>query len=157
MSKKQNLYTGRSAQLAVMAEFLRRGYNAAIPEIDVGDDIFVVRDADGDLSRIQVKGAIGKGVATISGRFSVPLAQLRRPHEPELYYIFAVHFEGVWREFVILRRDALENLRDVEGIGAESVGRLGLHFSYRDDDVVCNAVSLGNYRNNWEPWPLIHH
>jgi hypothetical protein len=39
MSKKQNLYTGRSGQFAVMAEFLRRGYNVAIPEIDIGEDI----------------------------------------------------------------------------------------------------------------------
>ncbi len=28
-----------------MAELLLRGWNVAIPEVDVGDDIFVVRDA----------------------------------------------------------------------------------------------------------------
>jgi len=27
--------------MAVMAEFLMRGYNVAIPEVDVGDDILV--------------------------------------------------------------------------------------------------------------------
>lgn len=31
--------------MAVMAEFLVRGYNVAIPEVDIGDDIFVVRDS----------------------------------------------------------------------------------------------------------------
>jgi hypothetical protein len=86
MSKKQNLYTGRSGQFAVMAEFLRRGYNVAIPEIDIGEDIFVVRDADGELSRIQVKAAIGKGRKIVSGTFNVPMAQLRMPYEPELHY-----------------------------------------------------------------------
>ena len=44
MSKRTNLYTGRAGQLAVMAELLLRGWNTAIPEVDVGDDIFVVRD-----------------------------------------------------------------------------------------------------------------
>lgn len=60
MSNRHNLYIGRSGQLAVMAEFLMRGYNVAIPEVDVGEDLFVVRDADGELSRIQVKCSIAK-------------------------------------------------------------------------------------------------
>jgi len=51
MSKKFNLYLGRAGQLAVMSEFLTRGWNVAIPEVDIGDDIFVVRDSDGNLSR----------------------------------------------------------------------------------------------------------
>lgn len=55
---RRSLYTGRSGQLAVMAEFLFRGYNVAIPEVDVGDDIFVVKDSNGEYARIQVKTAI---------------------------------------------------------------------------------------------------
>ena len=43
--------------MAVMAEFLARGYNVAVPEVDRGDDLFVVRDDNGELSRIQVKSA----------------------------------------------------------------------------------------------------
>ena len=38
---RQSLYSGRAGQMAVMAEFLIRGYNVAIPEVDVGDDIFL--------------------------------------------------------------------------------------------------------------------
>jgi hypothetical protein len=33
------LYNGRAGQLAVMAELLLRGWNVAIPEVDVGDDV----------------------------------------------------------------------------------------------------------------------
>ena len=58
MPKRDNLYIGRAGQMAVMSEFLCRGYNVAIPEVDVGDDIFVVRDLDGAFSRIQVKTSI---------------------------------------------------------------------------------------------------
>ena len=41
----QDLYTGMSGQFAAMSEFLWRGYNVAIPAVDVGEDIFVVRTA----------------------------------------------------------------------------------------------------------------
>ena len=34
-------HIGKAGHLAVMAEFANRGYNVAIPEIDIGDDIFV--------------------------------------------------------------------------------------------------------------------
>jgi hypothetical protein len=37
-------YVGKAGQLAVMAEFLLRGYNVAMPEADVGDVFFVVED-----------------------------------------------------------------------------------------------------------------
>ena len=46
-------YVGRAGQLAVMSEFLLRGYNVAIPEVDEGDDVLVVR---------------GRGVRGIGGR-----------------------------------------------------------------------------------------
>jgi hypothetical protein len=57
MSKKQNLYVGRAGQMAVMAELLWRGWNVALPEVDVGEDVFVVKDESGELWRVQVKTA----------------------------------------------------------------------------------------------------
>ena len=33
-------HIGKAGHLAAMAEFLLRGYNVAMPEVDVGDDIF---------------------------------------------------------------------------------------------------------------------
>ena len=44
MSKKFNLYLGKAGQLAAMSYFLMRGWNVATPEVDVGDDLFVVED-----------------------------------------------------------------------------------------------------------------
>ena len=38
--------------MAVMSEFLDRGYNVAVPEVDIGDDIFVVHDGSGVYRRI---------------------------------------------------------------------------------------------------------
>lgn len=77
MSNNYHLYLGRAGHLAVMSEFLLRGWNVAIPEIDIGDDIYVVHDGSGSLKRVQVKSAtcnIGK--RKISGQFLVPIKQL---------------------------------------------------------------------------------
>jgi hypothetical protein len=100
MSKRANLYTGRAGQLAVMAELLLRGWNTAISEVDVGDDVFVVRDRDGRLRRVQVKTAIAKlmkdGHRAV---YNLSLTQLRTPISPDVTFVFAVRHEERWDSF----------------------------------------------------------
>ncbi len=48
-------HLGRAGQLAVMAELLARGWNVAIPEVDIGDDVFVAQDDGARLTRVQLK------------------------------------------------------------------------------------------------------
>ena len=82
-------FVGKAGQLAVMAEFLLRGYNVAMPEVDVGDDILVVNDWAEQLWRIQVKTATGvKRAYGYSGQFLVPLEQLTSAQRTPLFYIF---------------------------------------------------------------------
>lgn len=60
--------------MVVMSEFLDRGYNVAVPEVDVGDDLFVVRDSsyeyhDGDgLGSINKNGYLNLYVKFEKGR-----------------------------------------------------------------------------------------
>src|SRR5439155_23035933 len=89
------LYFGRSGQLAVMSELLYRRRNAAIPEVDVGDDVFVVRDEEDIVTRVQVKSAN----ATVQhggyfAQFSIPLSQLRIRKPLSFVYIFPVRGDG---------------------------------------------------------------
>jgi len=108
MSERANLYIGKAGQMAVMSEFLARGWNVAVPEVDVGDNIFVVRDSDGNLSRIQVKTGSAKEIRNgYSTQFSVPLQQLTFPVSPELTYIFAVRRNQLWESFVVIDRASL--------------------------------------------------
>ena len=108
MSKKVNLYTGRAGHLAVMAELLLRGWNTAIPEVDVGDDIFVVRDSDGNLRRVQVKTAKAKRVKSgYSAVLNLSLSQLRTPITPEVTYALAVRLEERWDAFVVIDRGSV--------------------------------------------------
>jgi hypothetical protein len=157
MSSRQNLYTGRSGQLAVMAQFLMRGYNVAMPEVDVGEDIFVVRDSNGKLWRIQVKAAVGKGKQRVGGAFKVSLAQLTIRRDPDLFYVFTMYHDGRWREFVILPREALKSAAEEQGLG-HAVGTDQLFYlSFTREDVQCSGISLAVYRDNWTRWPVIQH
>jgi len=77
----QNLYIGSAGQAAAMSEFLVRGYNVAIPEVDRGDDLFVVQDASGSFNRIQVKTSIAKKKVkknTYAAQFNIPLLHCKR-------------------------------------------------------------------------------
>jgi hypothetical protein len=79
----RDLYTGRSGQLAAIAELLYRGLNAAIPEVDTGDDIFVVRDDEETVTRVQVKSANARETKVgYYAQFNVPLEQLEAPADP---------------------------------------------------------------------------
>jgi len=159
MSERANLYIGKAGQLAVMSEFLARGWNVAVPEVDVGDDIFVVRDSDGNLSRIQVKTGSAKEIRNgYSAQFSVPMHQLMFPVSPELTYIFAVRRNQVWESFVIINRDILNEEYQSHNIGSRSGhNRLMLYMSFFKEKVVCSKRDFTVYLNRWDKWKPIAH
>jgi hypothetical protein len=70
MKKNYHLYLGKAGHLTVMSEFLTRGWNVAIPEVDVGDDIFVVQDDNGTLRRVQVKTSTSSEAIEKHGKYS---------------------------------------------------------------------------------------
>jgi hypothetical protein len=148
-------YVGKAGHLAVMAEFLLRGYSVAMPEVDVGDDIFVVHDRSGRLWRIQVKTAIGKQRAYgYSGQFAVALAQVEEVKEPDLYYVFALRRAAQWDFLVIPRQLLFEEYRD-HGVGSVSGGNVILTLRFRGSEVLCSGRNFQQHRNNWSTWPLI--
>jgi uncharacterized protein YuzE len=81
MSKKTNLYIGKAGQFAAMSEFLMRGWNVAVPEVDIGDDIFVVRDENGEFVRVQVK------TATAQARSKSFSAQFKFANSTEILFL----------------------------------------------------------------------
>ena len=46
---------GRAGEYFAMSELLLRGWNVAVPVVDVGDDVFVIDDRDKTTLRAQVK------------------------------------------------------------------------------------------------------
>ena len=145
--------------MAVMAEFLIRGYNVAIPEVDVGDDIFVVKDSNGDYSRVQVKTALAlKTRGGYSARYAIRFSQLETQRIPETWYVFVNRFKARWSSFVVISRQALYDLYDLHNIGSLSAnGLLSLYFAYTSNSVICSGQDLSSYLNNWHGWPPIEH
>ena len=107
-------FTGRAAQLAVMAELLRLRCNAAIPEVDLGTDVFVFKDDREEVVRLQVKActvpliyADGSGY---SAKFALPMKQFRRLDDrPPLYYALAVLRDDRWVDFLVVSRARLQS------------------------------------------------
>lgn len=120
-NNNNNLYIGRAGHLAAMSECLSRGWNVAIPEVDVGEDIFVVEDETSRLAKIQVKTATGKVTKKgFKAQFDVPLKQLKDTSEKgnDLRYIFIVRHKRVWQPFIILTRDDLLSKHQFEFAGS---------------------------------------
>jgi hypothetical protein len=162
VEKKSHL--GKAGQLAAMAEFLLRGYNVAIPEVDVGDDIFVVDDRIGDLSRIQVKTATtlrGASYGRASAQFKLSRRQLENARPVDLTYVFVLRRFGAW-SFYVVSRAALNEMRAV--FEASRVARGGaraklggndvqLRLTVSGEDVLGWGASFRKYLNDWSSWP----
>ena len=138
-----------------MAELLLRGWNAATPEVDTGDDIFVVHDADGQLVRVQVKTA---NVSVASGQdtalFNLSNAQLVRPILPALVYVFAIRRADAWDAFIALRQADLRTVVRQAHITPNSDGRILLRIDVADERVACAGYDLSPLRNTWKPFPV---
>lgn len=159
MSKKNNLYLGKAGELTAMSYFLMRGWNVATPEVDVGDDIFVIEDNKGIFHRVQVKTA--KAVERKNGysvQFNLPLAQLERRIQPEIHYIFVVCRNDEWSDKIIIDREELFNLHQKHSLGTvyENV-TLTLYFSFQEDKILCSGVDLTEFKNNFSNFPTIQH
>ncbi len=141
-----------------MAELLLRGWNTAIPEVDIGDDIFAVRDSDGNLARVQVKTAIAKRTKTghrVS--YNLSLTQLQTPITPDVTYVFVVRHENRWDSFVVVDRAVLDEEHSLNNVGTEHGDRLVLQFRFQDGEVLCGGSDFTHYNGNWSRFPLIVH
>ena len=98
-----HLYVGRAGHLAAMAECLSRGWNVAIPEVDVGEDIFVVEDETSILAKVQVKTATGKKAKSgFNAQFIIPLRQINdtTTKGSNMRFVFVTRYGKRWQPFV---------------------------------------------------------
>ncbi|MCB9553725.1 MAG: hypothetical protein R3F65_01570 [bacterium] len=145
-----------------MAEFLVRGYNVAIPEVDDGDDVFVVHSDVGELHRVQIKTASPKRRLTtsrgISAQFNVGALQLEKARTPDLNYIFTVRDDGRWLAWFLITRQELLDRHSIEGFGSRNnQGRIVFTITFRPDATTANGLDLTAHRDAWDRYwrPLI--
>ena len=148
-------HVGKAGHLAVMAEFLLRGYNVAMPEVDIGDDIFVVEDRGGQLWRVQVKTGICKAKGTgHEVKVAASLPQLKERRTPDLFYVFALRFEDRW-EFLVVPRELLLAERQDHNAGSVSDDRVLFTLRIDSAGVSCSGRDWQAWRNDWGEWPVI--
>jgi hypothetical protein len=156
VKKNYHLYLGKAGHLTIMSEFLTRGWNVAIPEVDIGDDIFVVQDDNGILRRVQVKTSTSiRQVKGYKGQFNIPLSQLQNILTIPVHYIFIVRHEHGWNKPVIIRQDYLLDLWVNSKLGSTYRGNLNLHFTFTDGKVKCSKIDLSAYISDFTDFPLI--
>jgi hypothetical protein len=106
MEKRSHL--GMAGHLAAMSELVYRGYNVAVPAVDLGDDVYVVEDRMGTMWRLQVKTSAP--LAGAVGVYQLSRRQLRELKASELYFMFMLRCQDRWR-FVLIARDKLAEIR----------------------------------------------
>ena len=158
MSKKFNQYLGKAGHLVVMSEFLMLGWNVAIPEVDVGDDIFVVRDDNGTLRRIQVKTSTSTHRKNgYSGQFSVSVNNLSNMSETPVHYVFLVRHNQEWSKLAIIEQETLLDHFQNNNVGSEAKGSITFYFSYKDGRVECSGQDFTKYIRDFTDFPQIIH
>jgi hypothetical protein len=158
VTKKFNQYLGKAGHLNIMSEFLMLGWNVAIPEVDIGDDIFVVQDDNGTLRRVQVKTSTATDRKNgFSGQFSVSVKNLRNISNILVHYIFLVRQNDEWTKPIIIRQDYLLDYFDNNKVGTETKGNIIFYFSYINGKVVCSGHDFTKYFKDFTDFPKIEH
>ena len=149
-------YVGKAGHLALMGEFCLRGYNASMPEIDKGDDVFVVNDATGAMWRLQVKTATGRQQQhSRAYQFRVRETAIQRPQTPELHFAFVMRKDPVWH-FLLMDRSVLRNYVRNNDLGTLANDYRQINITLHDDRrVTCSGVDLMNHMGDWNTWPRL--
>jgi hypothetical protein len=153
----RDAFTGRSGQLAVLAEILIRRCNAAVPEVDLGTDVLAFLDDEDIVARVQVKTGQAERYRRGEGhsaQFSIALKQLKLPDVPPLFYALAVRLEDRFVDFLIIGRDRLSQYwKGPRRLGTlDREGNLVLTVQLRER-VLCGEVDLTEFRNRWDLLP----
>ncbi len=168
---KKTTHFGRAGEYFAMSELLLRGWNVAVPVVDVGDDVFVIDDRDKATRRVQVKTAEPANAndpalpsaGPLRFVFSLSRKQLRFPHEIELFYMLMMRIATRWRFLVIPRKDLLEiryayleNARTRLGPGQRPLAdgnattdSLRLDVEMNGDEATGWNTSLSKYLDQW--------
>jgi hypothetical protein len=155
----QGNYFGKAGHLTVMSELLLRGWNVAIPEVDAGDDIFVVRDSDGNFLKVQVKSAnskINKGGGHTS-KFKLRINQLRNVIAVELVYAFVIRYKDKWSHLFLIGQKELSELYEEGKIGTSKSNEFTLSIKVKGQSIRCINYSMRKFLYDWSKFPVIKH
>ncbi len=143
-------YVGKAGELAAMSEFLLLEYNVAIPQVDTGDDVWVILDKRGTVWGVQVKTATGERRRYgYSGQFLVPLKQLQKRGDPPRIFVLALRAAfGQW-DFLVIPQRVLRREQQSHGIGSLTPDGVQFYVAFQEEEAICSGRSWQRYRNNF--------
>lgn len=149
---EKRTHFGRAGEFFAMSEFLLRGWNVAVPVVDLGEDVFVIDDNDKTTRRVQVKSSLlrrNPKSSLLEASFTLSRTQLRSRHTTPLIYMFLVRESASWRYFLLTqaRLLALHN-RFVEAPKSGRGRPPKTHDDARTDNLVL-TMSLENEPRAW--------
>lgn len=158
MPNRRTLFIGRSGELAVLSEFLSRGYNAATPEIDIGEDVFIIEDGQAGYWPVQVKTATAteRADGSSTAQFKFRRDQLVTTPNVELTYVLVLRRNNQWTNFLVIPRTDLNDLYNLGKLGAQESDELVWTFVYDQNTVRCQQADMTRFISDWErQWPSI--
>ncbi len=146
-------YFGKAAHLFVMSEFLIRGWNVAIPEVDQGDDVFVVKHADSALRRVQVKSANAVRMKrTLNVQFSIDTSAIYRSTSYEIYFALVIRTQNAWSHLFIITKTELATFLGEKTISGKKVN---LSFRISPERITCRGIDFSQYLNQFRDFPVV--
>ena len=156
MSQRKHLYLGKGGELYVMSEFLARGWNVTMPQVDVGDDIFVVEDNQGIFQRVQVKTGQARIKAEgYSVQFKLSLKALQTSVGENLHFVFVTRKLEEWADILIIRRKVLADFYENYRTSFSSNQDLILYFSFKDKNITCSGMDFTPFLKNFSDFPIV--
>ena len=156
MSRMFNNYIGKAGQLFAMSEFLMRGWNVAIPEVDRGEDIFVVQDSDGTLRRVQVKSSQARlNKQGYYVQFNIPYRQIVTELTPDIHFILLIRYEDKWRDMLLISRERLEY--ELSTGQAVNTSKVTLRINFTAGKAICHGKDFTKYLNKFDGFDIIPH
>ena len=143
-----------------MSELLLRGWNVAVPVVDVGDDVFVIDDSDKTTYRLQVKTALAETAERGHvAQYALSRKQLITPLNIELIYMLLARVQERWRYLIIPRKQMASLRRRFEATPRKGPGRrpssaatndsLNLAVELGDSKVKAWGAPLDDYFDSW--------
>ena len=156
-----NQHVGSAGQLALMAEFAYRGYNVSIPEIDQGDDAWVMNHQSGHAWRFQVKTSKPyPQKKSTRFQFNIRQSQITTALQPDVVFALVMRVDKEWK-YLIIHRPVLQNYLAGRQLGKQSGTNYVVSVTYYHQGPKAGqtwgtkALNLTHHLSDWSTWPEI--